>query len=59
MTESVKLSLEELDIIGDIDDSEDEEPSDVTIHCKGITCSLFFCVNLSETFCKQIIVDVQ
>jgi len=34
VTESIELNDEELDIIGDID--ENEEPSDVTIYCKGI-----------------------
>ena len=34
MSETTVLSEEELDIIGDID--KNEEPSDVTIYCKGI-----------------------
>ena len=34
MTDSIELNEEELDIVGDID--ETEEPSDVTIYCKGI-----------------------
>jgi len=34
MSESIELCEEELDIIGDID--KNEEPSDVTIYCKGI-----------------------
>jgi len=34
MSENIELSGDELDIIGDID--KNEEPSDVTIYCKGI-----------------------
>jgi len=34
MNETIQLSEDVLDIIGDID--ENQEPSDVTIYCKGI-----------------------
>jgi len=34
MTETIELEEEELEIIGDFD--ENEEPSDVTVYCKGI-----------------------
>jgi len=36
MSESIELCEEELDIVGDCEENEDA--SDVTIHCKGTHC---------------------
>jgi len=57
MSESIELCEEELDIVGDCEENEDT--SDVTIHCKGtLVCvfsvfsDMFLCNVLS--FCIQI-----
>ena len=53
MSETIELYEEELEIIGDFDDNE--EPSDVTIYCKGISVSTeLFLHRVSKKLCQLI-----
>ena len=56
MTETIELiEEEELDIIGDI--NEDEEPSDVSVYCKGT--SVIVCDKYCKTFNFRVPIMLQ